>query len=104
MRDLWRSVIIELTAIGIFIGIDAGLNYLSGESYFRHMPRDDINIEEGFVKPSEIEIMLNDLGRNGKNENNYEHRQKNYFLKYDKDRTSILQPYKVRPTEIIPKQ
>lgn len=78
-------------------GISYGINYMSGENPARNMPR-DVNIEQGFAKPSELELKLGDINQNGANEFYAIHNGKRYGIFNDNGTLKLRQvSYEIKP-------
>lgn len=109
-RSLTSGIGKTLLTIGLYIVISKSVAYLfSGRDVSgtnRIMPR-DIAIQEGYVKPSEIEIKLTDLDGDGKNETIMKvggEKGTNYLIKYNKDGIPTLQKYVIKSDEVVPIQ
>jgi len=76
-------------------------NFLAGDNPFSQRPR-DIRVEEGYVKPSNIEIKLEDLDLNGKNETILRVDATDYLFKYDGNKNPFLVKYDIEPGKEIP--
>tara|TARA_Y100000310_G_C20450862_1_gene700639 strand:- start:459 stop:746 length:288 start_codon:yes stop_codon:yes gene_type:complete len=78
-----------------FVGLAAyeGQSYIKGDQPFNNIPR-DIDIREGFVKPSRLQINLQDVGHRGSNSTILEYDGKKYFLKLDDKKEPIVTPFK----------
>lgn len=68
----------------------------------------DLNIQPDYIKPSQLEIRLNDLDGDGGNETIIRIKGKNYLLKYDLNgKPAIVEyeivEYEIKPAEIIQK-
>lgn len=98
LKDLGMST----TAIGIYIGLSSGVDYLKGINHFRRMPIDR-NVQEGYAKPSKLELSLNDLNQDGKNETLLKYDGKSYLLTLDDKGIPRIQPYEIKPAEVIQK-
>ncbi|MFZ5955840.1 MAG: hypothetical protein ACOYT4_05430 [Nanoarchaeota archaeon] len=66
-----------------------------------YIPSDD-NIQFGYVKPSYLEIKLEDLDNNGKNEVLLKYGNRDYLLILDEKGKPKVQDYQIKPSEIIP--
>ncbi|MBN2142904.1 hypothetical protein JW711_06265 [Candidatus Woesearchaeota archaeon] len=88
-------------ATGLLVfGIYSVFTYLSGEQPFNRIPTDK-KIEQGYVRPSQLEIELKDIDGNGTNETLLKYGEKSYLLKLDEQGRPSVQAYEIQPAQII---
>ncbi len=89
-------------------GVGAVAGYLAGMALLGHNPFNYIplekRVEEGYAKPSKIEIKLEDLDKDGQNETLLDYNGKSYLLMLDKNGTPVIQSYEVTPQQVVPKK
>lgn len=100
--DARKFLGIILYGLGV-VAVSGGIAWLGGTDPLKRMPRDR-KIEEGYAKPSGLEIKLKDLNGDGKNETLLNYEGKSYLLKVDKDGTPVIQPYEIVPPQVVPKK
>ncbi|MEK6840401.1 MAG: hypothetical protein AABX79_00410 [Nanoarchaeota archaeon] len=96
-----KSVIGDILAGVIFIGLYLGLTYLGGENPSKMIPTER-KVESGYVRPSKLEIKLEDINGNGTNETLLKYDGKSYLLKLDEQGIPKIQTYEVIPAKVIP--
>lgn len=94
----WRGLILG-------VGISATLlypirEYLHDRNYLRIPTK--VEVQEGHVKPSELEISVSDLDRNGKKELVVKYKGKSYLLVENDKGNPRFQKYELEPEEIKP--
>lgn len=89
---------IGAVAIAAATGAVGGVGYLFGNNVYRPMPR-DVNISEGFAKPSELEIVVNnDIDTTEGNETSLVHNGERYFLATTDEGKLECMPYAIETT------
>ncbi|MBS3072975.1 hypothetical protein J4477_04035 [Candidatus Pacearchaeota archaeon] len=99
-NPLSSPVALSYYAVSGIVGWCFG-SFILGDNPFRHIPR-DIRIEEGYVRPSEAEIRLEDFDLNGKNETILRVDGIDYLFKYDENKNPFLVKYDIEPMKKIP--
>ncbi len=95
-----KRFFIDGVAIGLLtLGMFHVFTYLSGYQPFNRIPTDK-KIEQGYVRPSQLEIVLNDVDGNGTNETLLKYGGKSYLLKLDEQGRPSVQAYKIQPVQI----
>ena len=94
-----QSLIIGVATGLLTLGIYHGLTYLTGDQPFNSIPTDR-KIEQGYVRPSQLEIELKDVDGNGTNETLLKYDGKSYLLKLDEQGRPSVQAYKIQPAQI----
>jgi len=85
---------------GVLFGVSMGLAI---EYYTENkIPKTD-KVQQGYVVPSKLEIQVQDLDGNGQNEVIMKYNGKNYLFTLDERGKPRVQPYNVKPAEVVPK-
>ncbi|MBI4738921.1 hypothetical protein HY772_05165 [Candidatus Woesearchaeota archaeon] len=61
-------------------------------------------VQQGFVIPSKLEVKLQDLNNDGKDEVLMKYDGKSYLLKLDEQGRPQVQAYEVKPAEVVPRE
>jgi len=94
----WRGL---LLGIGVFGTLVYPIReYIHDRNYIR-VPT-NIEVQEGYVKPSELEIQVSDLDNNGKKELMMKYKGKSYLLIQDNEGNPKISLYDIKPEEMKP--
>src|SRR3989338_5751784 len=93
MVEIIKLMVMGALTLGSYWGF---MHYVLGFQYWNMIPMDR-KIEVGFVIPSKLEIKLQDLNGNGKNETLMAYDGKTYLLKLDEQGNPKIQAYKIAP-------
>jgi hypothetical protein len=109
-KTFWERQTIEAIKLGAtmlaIVGTLGGVLYFGSQSPIRNKEK---NIQEGYVSPSKLEIVIRDLDHNGKYETYLEYnigkyRTESYQVLKEKERDWIvIKRYEIKPAEIISK-
>jgi|SRR3989338_7879284 len=83
-----------------------GFGYLCDEAYMNrsnYIPRQN-EVQRDYAIPTGIKIRLEDLDGNGEQETIFSYDKRDYLLKIDSIGRPIIQNYKKRNTESVPKE
>lgn len=90
-------------AIGALVMTAAFLVPEAIRGFPRRIPTTE-KVQAGYVVPSKLEIECKDLDGNGEVETIIKVDGKSYLLKYNSQKMPLIQPYEIKPAEVIPKQ
>lgn len=90
-----------VTAIGFGgVGIYKVIKHYHGQDSSHMIPL-DINVKEGFVKPSKLDVILKDVDKDGKNETVIKHQNVEYLLRTDASGKLYLSRFSVEPAKFL---
>ena len=98
MEDKYASLIVGAAA-GLFWGSMIGMNLYNRYSS-RVIPNErneQVQVEEGFVSPSKLEIELRDVDGDGKSETLMKYDGDSYLMRLDEQGEAKVQSYKISP-------
>lgn len=100
-RQITTGILTGLSVAAITLFGHYAAGYIKGENRAHVFPR-DINVSEGYVKPSQLEIELRDLDGDGTNETLVKYIDKSYLLRLDERGEPIIQSFEVEKAKIVP--
>ena len=93
--SIWQIVLVGFAG---YFGSKA-LSYLPKSNYIPSTEK----VQEGYAIPNKLEIKLEDLDGNGKEETIMRYNGKSYLLKIDDAGNPTVQTYEIRSVEVVPK-
>ena len=103
MESRTKSYLLGL-AVGVAVGLGNGatLMNLYNASSDRVIPSpEEAEVQQGYVNPSDLEIELQDLDGDGKNETLMKYDGRSYLLKLDDKGKPQFLSYNIRPAEVV---